>query len=480
MASNQDILAFLRSDKEARDKEKVQETEIRARERDQDMAKLAEMIRTGVRDEVKLAVQPVEDRIGKQEETSQGLTVQIQTLMTEMITMKDEIKIIKEYPPLPIKDVTTKDALAKRFMGTRGVAAKVIENSEANRDTAKDEAEQSYMRLLEICSKARKIIGFKPIEPRMLEIQKNSYGARNLKEAMLMEIRSYLKCEMKMPHHEIEKLEIVRIFPPAKEDWNTLYVEFGSEYEVDRVFRHIRVMVKKDHKVVRWFPKELYERFQALDSTAYAMREEMKEKGVMLRTKVIVGKDDLEFSTKLENGRWRFEPLPKGLPKIDLEARGRPSMSSSPPPGRPDRAEDDRKRQHSGSDMDESAKKSKTHLSRQDSNRVNLVRDKEGAMVADREDAMGNRQDDSVGYNKQGGMVVDKEGDLVGGMQGIQDKDRFSDVGAVGPSLRVDKGIFTNQEGYSPATPAKTKSIPDLSVIANSPILKSKARSIQQ
>ena len=174
MAYNQDILAFLRSDKEARDKEKVQETEIRARERDQDMAKLAEMIRTGVRDEVKLAIQPVEDRIGKQEETSQGLTVQIQTLMTEMITMKDEIKIIKEYPPLPIKDVTTKDALAKRFMGTRGVAAKVIENSEANRDTAKDEAEQSYMRLLEICSKARKIIGFKPIEPRMLEIQKNS------------------------------------------------------------------------------------------------------------------------------------------------------------------------------------------------------------------------------------------------------------------------------------------------------------------
>ena len=109
--------------------------------------------------------------------------------------------------------------------------------------------------------------------------------------------------------------------------------------------------------------------------------------------------------------------------------------------------------------------------------------DKVGAMVADKQKAMvGNRQDDSVGDNKQGDRVVDKKGDLVEGMQGLQGA-----VGQVGnmqdlrtSSKQLDKGIFTNQEGYSPATPAKTKSIPDLSDIANSPILKSKARNIQQ
>ena len=60
------------------------------------------------------------------------------------------------------------------------------------------------MRLLDICRKARRIIGFKPIEPRMLEIQINSYGAKNVEEAMLMEIKSYLKCEMKVRKWNIE------------------------------------------------------------------------------------------------------------------------------------------------------------------------------------------------------------------------------------------------------------------------------------
>ena len=58
----------------------------------------------------------------------------------------------------------------------------------------------------------------------------------------------------------------------------------------------------------------------------------MKEKGVKLRTRIAVGKDDLEFSTKMPNGRWRYRPLPKGIPGIDLEAR-RLSVTSSPPPG---------------------------------------------------------------------------------------------------------------------------------------------------
>ena len=63
-----------------------------------------------------------------------------------------------------------------------------------------------------LCASARRVIGFSPIEPRMLEIQLNSYGARDREEAMLMEVKSYLKCEMKMMPSVIEKLNIIRIF----------------------------------------------------------------------------------------------------------------------------------------------------------------------------------------------------------------------------------------------------------------------------
>ena len=69
-----------------------------------------------------------------------------------------------------------------------------------------------------------------PIEPRMLDIQVKSYGAKNMEEAMLLEVKSYLKCEMKVKPTELEKLDIVRIFPPAKESWYTLYAEFRKEY----------------------------------------------------------------------------------------------------------------------------------------------------------------------------------------------------------------------------------------------------------
>ena len=91
--------------------------------------------------------------------------------------------------------------------------------------------------VLGLCNSARKVIGFTPIEPRMLQIQMENYGARDLEEAKLMEIKSYLKCEMKMLPSDIEKLNIIRVFPPAKQDWNVLYVEFGSEFETDTIFR---------------------------------------------------------------------------------------------------------------------------------------------------------------------------------------------------------------------------------------------------
>ena len=85
----------------------------------------------------------------------------------------------------------------------------------------------------QICSNARKVKGLTPIEPRMLEIQMQSYGAKDIQEAMLMEVKNYLKCEMKVKPSVVEELDIVNIFHPDLDDWNTLYVELGHELEVD-------------------------------------------------------------------------------------------------------------------------------------------------------------------------------------------------------------------------------------------------------
>ena len=107
----------------------------------------------------------------------------------------------------------------------------------------------------------------------MLDLQIQSFWAKNMEEAMLMEVKSYLKVEMKVNPSEIEKLDIVRIFHTAKENWNVLYVEFGSECEVDKIFSYTRGMVKQDHRIVRWYPRQMYDRYRAVESIAYDIRK---------------------------------------------------------------------------------------------------------------------------------------------------------------------------------------------------------------
>ena len=79
--------------------------------------------------------------------------------------------------------------------------------------------------------------------------------------------------------------------------------------------------------------------------------------------------------------------------------------------------------------------------------------------------------------DKQG----NKEGDMVGDNQMSMGKDKepVRDEQGVLVTSQLDPGLFTNQEAYSPLTPAKSKDIPDLSIIVNSTVYHSKARSSQ-
>ena len=192
------------------------------------------------------------------------------------------------------------------------------------------------------------------------------------------------------------------------------------------------------------------------------MREEMKARGIKLRTRVKVGRNDLDFSTKMPNSVWKSEPIPGGLPKIDLEAGRKSSITSSPPPGRPNltkAAQDNtyRKRPFSDSDVDESAKKSKgdTH-----SDTVDLSRDH------------------NIQAGEQGDMELDIQG-AVGGSS-LKSTEKVDIDQEASSSNRIpDPGRFTDTEAYSPLTPAKTKSIPNLAVLINSPVFHKKGKNIQ-
>ena len=335
MASNLDILSFLKADKDARVKEKEEEKVLRAQERQEDMRKISDMIKSGVKEEVMAAIQPIDERLVQQEKVTTGLSSQLINIMKEIEVIKETTKTRQEFPALSEQQTPS---LNRQHLGaSREVRGQqeLRERVHGVSDNTTEEQRDYSRNVRELCASARRVIGFTPIEPRMLELQIRSYGARNTEEAMLMEIKSYLKCEMKILPSDIEKLDIVRIFPPAKEDWNVLYVEFGNEYHVNKVFTYTKRMVKEDHRVVRWFPKQMYDRYREVEAIAYNIRQTLEHK-----TRVKVGLQDIELCTRLpDSGIWRRQRLPSNLPSIDLDCTSRPDMSLSPPPGRPGREE---------------------------------------------------------------------------------------------------------------------------------------------
>ena len=98
------------------------------------------------------------------------------------------------------------------------------------------------------------------------------------------------------------------------------------------VMFHTRHMVKQDHRVVRWYPRQMYERYRAVESIAYEMRKKQQ-----LKTRVKIGREDIELSVREAGSTvWRRQSLPWNLPDFDL-TESRPIAPSSPPTGRPGR-----------------------------------------------------------------------------------------------------------------------------------------------
>ena len=330
MTSNQDILTFLQAAQEAQAKEKDEDKKTRARERQEDRDNIMAMIKTGVQKEVKAAVKEVEERLGLQEKVNDELSRQLNSLVKNMEALQASVNDQKAFPALPVpRNPHPSSDMGLGESGGRG--DRVVTGGRVTDGSTED----CNRRIEEMCAAGRRVVGFTPIEPRMLDLQIRSYGARNMEEAMLMEIKSYLKCEMKVQPSEIEKLDTVRIFHPAKENWNVLYVEFGNEYQVDKLFSYTRGMVKQDHRVVRWYPRQMYDRYRAVESIAYEIRKKMSHK-----TRVKIGRKDIELSTR-ETGStfWKRQALPDNLPTFDLNSSSGPATSSSPPPGRPGRSQ---------------------------------------------------------------------------------------------------------------------------------------------
>ena len=151
-------------------------------------------------------------------------------------------------------------------------------------------------------------------------------------------VKEFLVMEMKVKEEHFDKLDIVRIFAPHKMNWNTLYLEFECEEQVNWVMSHSRWIPAGERgqvqaKVTKYIPRQLYSWWNALQGKAFSIR---KESNWTVQTKIGHGKDDFFLKTRVKGEReWSDNlDLPTDLPKLELEFISKEDRSPTSAPGR--------------------------------------------------------------------------------------------------------------------------------------------------
>ena len=228
-------------------------------------------------------------------------------------------KLSAEYPPLVSVD--------ERVKNKDQTFAESIKNRECN--TVLDGKPQE---LMEIVSAARRTIGLQCIYPADLHRQTRLYGARDEAEARILAVKEFLKCEMKVSGEVFDEMKVEKIFPPARENWNTLYIRFASESSVHTLYNYTRHL-RSNQRLVPYIQKQFYPRYKAMENLAYTLRHsEMKYK-----TRVKMGISDLVLYKRMPNeSSWIAVKPPPDIPQVIL-MEDYTDQPESPAPGRPDR-----------------------------------------------------------------------------------------------------------------------------------------------
>ena len=191
---------------------------------------------------------------------------------------------------------------------------------------------------LSVLRDARRIVGFSPISMDDINCLKEQNPSLNDVTAMTEAIIEFLKCEMKVPKATIDKVEIKRVFPPAKHSengWTTLYAEFADISTAETITQFVGNLLPGRHVSI-YVPHSLYHRFTAINAIAHKYRNG----SVKHKTKVKYGHSDfvLLVKPKDSNSSWSYPSL-DFLPPLQLQppdnsteevpSLSRPSISTS-------------------------------------------------------------------------------------------------------------------------------------------------------
>ena len=155
-------------------------------------------------------------------------------------------------------------------------------------------------------------------------------GAKDVDEAQMLAVKEFLRCEMKIKDHVFKEMKIEKIFPPAKDTWDKLYVQFSSQASMNTIFSSAKYL-RLDQRLVTYIPKQFYDRYRAIESKAYDLRHSDDR----YKTRVKMGSSDLMlYKKKAGEVSWSVHNCTVGLPPVNLDPEvdniGSPNVESEP------------------------------------------------------------------------------------------------------------------------------------------------------
>ena len=128
--------------------------------------------------------------------------------------------------------------------------------------------------------------------------------SENEAEAFLVAVKEFVVGEMKVGEEAFDEMEMEKVFAPAREAWNTLYIKFASESSVHKLYSYTRNM-KTNLRLVPYIPKQFYHRYKDLESMAYNLRHSESK----YKTRVKMGTSDLVlYKRKPSENYWTVVP----------------------------------------------------------------------------------------------------------------------------------------------------------------------------
>ena len=202
MASNDDLMRFLKQMEEKREKEKEEMAEIRRKERQEDRAEMIKLMENCIGEKVNEQIEPYKKRTERVEEGQSEIKEQMELLREQMKSV-NEILSGRSDKVQSSSTVTMAEAVKRQSLSPSPIQLHGGDNQEVKNQ--------------ELISLSRRTVGLQRIDRGDIQrmYQEQYGGATSEEEARLLAVKEYLKLELKLSEGTIQEMEIERIFTPA-------------------------------------------------------------------------------------------------------------------------------------------------------------------------------------------------------------------------------------------------------------------------